>query len=360
MRLAKITFLLVAAAGLLQAGCGDSDSGSATGAADRAPSAEEIEVGALLAEIRGLYRVAAERYEAGDAASAADHAQHPPEVVSTVGPDLEQMAPGSSEELERAVRNAAAAAGTKQPASEVQAALDAATRATATAEREAMGETANSDAYRGSLIARLLSTAAHEYEEAVADNRVRQPVEYEEAFGFLGEAAAMYRAIAGAVAEKSAAEKEEIDEAFTALQQALPSGDPPRRPAPLEEVERNATLIGAELEETVGAIPEAQSDPQEVSANIEKLLDEVIATYDPANPQAAAELVAEAYLENYETIEGAVIEAAPDINEQLEPLLGAELRKRIREGAPVAEIRAMVARAKELLAQGVAAVEKGG
>jgi hypothetical protein len=140
----------------------------------------------------------------------------------------------------------------------------------------------------------------------------------------------------------------------------MPSGEPTDSPAPLAEVEEQAQLIGAELVETVGARPVQESDPKAVQAEIERLLDEIVSTYEAANPDAAAELAAEAYLQNYETIEPGVIDAAPDVNSALEPLLGAELRKRIREGASKAEIEAMVRRAKQLLAEGVKALESQG
>lgn len=167
----------------------------------------------------------------------------------------------------------------------------------------------------------------------------------------------MYRDLAPRVRAKSEAEAAEIDEAFEQLAGAMPSGDPPARPVALEDVERAAKLIGAELEETVGAKPVEDADPKAVAERIEELLDEIASTYDPSNPESAAELAAEAYLENYETIEAGVIEAAPAVNEQLEPLLGAELRKRIREGATPAEVQRMTRRAKQLLGEGVAAVE---
>jgi hypothetical protein len=82
----------------------------------------------------------------------------------------------------------------------------------------------------------------------------------------------------------------------------------------------------------------------------------LVAEYEDA---AAAELSTEAYLENYELIEGEVIEKAPDINSELEPLLGARLRRRLQEGASVPEIRQMVARAKKLLAEAVEAPGEG-
>ena len=365
MRLAGFALLFAASAGFLQAGCGDSGSdggaGSDTSAAAVTASGEDIEIGAMLAQIRGHYRAAVERYEAGDRASAVKHAEHPArEILDSLRPDLEKAAPGSSEPLGRALRQVLAAVEANKPSRLVEDRIDSASAATVEAERQAVGETARSDSYRGSVIASLTSTAAHEYEEAVKGSRVVELIEYQDGYGFFREAAGIYRLIAPAVEERAAEEAEEIEAAFRALQKAIPSGARPPRAAPLEDVERNATLVGAELEETVGAKPAGESDPAAVRAKIEGLLDDVVASYDPAQPDRAAELVAEAYLENYELIEGAVIEAAPDVNRELEPLLGAELRKRIREGAPPAEIRSMVARAKQLLAQGVSALEEAG
>ena len=80
-------------------------------------------------------------------------------------------------------------------------------------------------------------------------------------------------------------------------------------------------------------------------------------TYEAGDADAAAELSAEAYLENYEVIEAGVIDAAPDVNEELEPLLGADLRKEILAGAPVEDVEAMVERAKTLLAKPLKALE---
>jgi hypothetical protein len=368
LRQARSVLLLATLAGLLQVGCGDSSSDDATGSeagsegsAAVAPSAEEIEVGGLLAQIRGHHRAAIERYDAGDRRAALKHAQHPArEVLSAVRPELEKAAPGASAALTRSLKGVAAAVKAGQPAGKVEDSVDTAAEATRAAERQVVGETADSEAYRGSVIASIASTAAHEYEEALDGDRIARLDEYQDGFGFVREASAMYRSIAPQVEEQSAKEAEEIDEALTSLEQAIPSGDRPARPAPLEDVERSATVIGAELEETVGAKLAGESDPKEVRAKIEELLDMVVAAYEPGSPDQAAELVAEAYLENYEVIEAAVIKAAPQVNAELEPLLGAELRKQIRDGAPPTEIRAMVARAKRLLAQGVAALEGGG
>ncbi|HXG39441.1 MAG TPA: hypothetical protein VNJ28_00730, partial [Candidatus Limnocylindrales bacterium] len=235
--------------------------------------------------------------------------------------------------------------------------FEAVARLTEEAEAAVLGDVAASPAYRGSVVAALLGTAAHEYEEAVGGGAIRELVEYQDAYGFAGEARRLYAAIEAAVRAASDEEADEIEEAFGVLAEALPGPTPPGTLVPVERVEEAAALVGHELEETVGARPLQEADLEAVASEIRHLLDEIVAAYRAGDAERAAELAAEAYLENYEVIEASVIEAAPDVNAELEPLLGAELRRRIGAGAPVEEIERMVARAKELLDRAVEAVE---
>jgi hypothetical protein len=345
-------------------GCGSdeksSDGGEPTAAAAKAEvDGEQVTFGSLVAQIRGHHRAALERHHAGDRAASLKHANHPAkEILDSIQPELEQPSPETVESLTRALRAVPAAIRNGSNA-EVTDAVTAAAAQTREAETAVVGETAGTDAYRGSVIAHITAVAAHEYEEALDGDKIALEDEFQDGYGFIQEAQDLYRTIEPRVKDAAEHEAAEISEALEKLDAAMPSGEAPANPAPLEDVEGAAKLVGAELEETVGARPVEQSDPAAVQAEIERLLDEIAETYDPAQPDAAAELVAEAYLQNYETIEAGVIEAAPDVNAALEPLLGAELRKRIREGASKAEIAAMVRRAKQLLAQAVEAVESG-
>jgi hypothetical protein len=352
---------MAAAATLTATGCGNDEQaadGDGTGSARATEvSGEQVEFGSLVAQIRGHHRAALDRHGVGDVAAARKHANHPAEeVLDSIRPELEEPSPETVASLTKALAAVPAAIrnGTKTDVSNAIAAAAAQTRA---AERAVVGEAAASDAYKGSVIAAVTAVAAHEYEEALSGDRIVREDEFQDGYGFIQEARALYRQLEPRVKEKSEQEAAEITEAFEALAAAMPSGEAPADPAPLAEVEEAARLVGAELEETVGATPAQESDPQAVRAEIERLLDEIVETYDPAQPDAAAELAAEAYLQNYETIEAGVIEAAPDVNAALEPLLGAELRRQIRAGASAAEIEAMVNRAKALLARGVRALE---
>jgi high-affinity iron transporter len=106
-----------------------------------------------------------------------------------------------------------------------------------------------------------------------------------------------------------------------------------------------------------GSSHESAEDPVAVVDDINALLDDAVAAYEAGDKDEAAELVATAYLDNYEHIEEAVEEEAGDLNDALEPLLGAELRRQIEMDVPASEIEALVSEAQDLLAQAAQVLE---
>jgi hypothetical protein len=327
-----------------------------SGQASPAPvDAEAVRVGAALEQVRGHHLAALELYRAGDTTGALAHATHPvAEIIDSVRSDLTD--PGAdAAALETALQAVITAAeGTSEDA--LAAAIDAADVAVQSA-FDAVAGTAPSTAYVGSVISSLLATAAHEYSEAVVDGAVVETVEYQDAYAFIQRAHDLYHSIESEVVAADAHEAEEIEEAFDALIAALPSAVPPATLASIEDVEAAAALIGHELEEVVGALPVTEADPAAEQAAIEALLDDLLELVASDQRDAAAELAAEIYLEHYEVIEAGIIAVAPEINAELEPLLGAGLRQLIRDGESLETITASVEHAKDLLAQAVEALE---
>jgi hypothetical protein len=315
-----------------------------------------VAIGAALAQMRGHHNASLQLHEAGDTNGAMAHASHPAaEILESIRSDLD-AAGAPTDELAAALQAVQATAEGDDSAAH-QAAIVAATAVIDQAEAAVAGDHLESPAYIGSVIASVLQTAGHEYEEAVTDGAIDLLIEYQDAWAFTQEAFDQYATIEEAVTTASEEEADEIQEAFETLFLALQGVEPPSTIRDVEEIEAAAALIGHELEETVGALPVSESDPAEEQEAIEALLDQIVDLVASGDREAAAELAAEAYLEHYEVIEGAVIDAAPEINEQLEPLLGAELRRQINEGATLEEIQAMVDQAKGLLAQAVEALE---
>ena len=356
-------FLVLLLIPALLSACGegaDSATGTAGGDGHEAgvEDAEAIGFGEALAQIRGHHLVSLELYEDGDEQGAAVHAGHPiHEILDSVSSELDEHAPDIAEDLTERLNAGSQAIEDGAPAEDLAAIYEETASITESAEEAVVGESSSESSYKGSVVAALLATAGHEYEEAVGDGGIRLVVEYQDGYAFVNEARRLYDEIAPEVESAAAEEAEEIEEAFEALDGAFASPQPPKQPVDVLDVTSGTELIGHELEETVGATPVEESDPEAIVAEIEELLDEIVETYEAGDADAAAELAAEAYLENYEVIEAEVIELAPEVNEELEPLLGADLRRQISAGASVEEIEQMVARAKELLADALEAIE---
>jgi len=355
--------LLVLVASLSLGACAEPETPSAAApehSEAQAESGEMIAFGEALAQIRGHHLASLELYKAGDNKGASLHAGHPiAEILDSVRSELGEHDPELAQSLAEALEAGAAAVTGDKPADEVAAAFDRAEQATGRALTEVVGDESQSAAYQGSVIALLLDTVVNEYDEAVGDDGLRLLAEYQDGYAFTREARNLYGDIAAEVEAASAEEAEEIESAFKELEKALPSVQPPKRLALKLDVKSAAELVALELEETVGAEPVEQSDPADVVARIEGLLGEIAKTYAAGDADAAAELSAEAYLENYELIEAEVIELAPEVNEELEPLLGADLRRQIQAGASQEEIESMIARARVLLHDALEAVEEG-
>jgi hypothetical protein len=337
-------------------GASPTPSSQPSGQASPAPvDPEAVRIGAALEQIRGHHLASLELFEAGDATGSLAHATHPvAEIIDSIRSDLGEAGVDAAA-LEATLQGVIAAAqGTSAEA--LQTAIDAADAAVHGASDKVDGSDA-SNSYVGSVIASLLSTAAHEYSEAVVDGAVVETVEYQDAYAFVSRAHGLYHSIEADVVAADAHEAEEIEEAFEVLEGAFPAVQPPATLTSIEDVEAAANLIAHELEEVVGALPVTEADPAAEQAAIEALLDEVLSLVESNDREAAAEVVAEIYLEHYEVIEAGVIAVAPDINAELEPLLGAGLRQQIRDGESLADITASVERAKTLLAQAVEALE---
>lgn len=109
-----------------------------------------------------------------------------------------------------------------------------------------------------------------------------------------------------------------------------------------------------------GSDSEAAADEVDVDATvaeIDRLLDEMLVAYEAGETEEAGDFAAEAYLDNYEHLEHAVEEVDEDLNEELEELLGTEMRAAISDDVPATELRSMVEEARTLLVDAVEAIE---
>lgn len=340
-------------------GAGTSASGavpSTSAGSSAAPAADAVAFGTALGKIRGHLYVAQTLYGAGDQPGALAHAALPLEVLPLVKSEIVSLG-GDATGVEAALKHVVDAITAKAPANQVSAAITAVEGLIADAEVSVVGPTSATPAYRGSVVASLLAAVAGEYEEAFADGTIKEPDKYREGFGFLHAAEGIYITLEPAVRSTNPHEADQITAALAILDKALPAATPPATVTPLKDVQAATAAIGHELEDSVHALPVNASDPKVVVADIGRLLDEMLTAYRAGKADPAADIAAEAYLEHYELIEGSVLAKAPAINAELEPLLAAMLRQKMREGAPVADVEQLVARAKKLLADALVVLE---
>jgi DNA anti-recombination protein RmuC len=99
---------------------------------------------------------------------------------------------------------------------------------------------------------------------------------------------------------------------------------------------------------------EAQATPAQAVAEIGEVrtaLDRAVASLKAGNARQAEETVAEGYLQHFEKVEGPLEKVDGELNESLEEAISTDLRQRIKRGASLTEVRAMVGRVKADLAE---------
>jgi hypothetical protein len=75
-------------------------------------------------------------------------------------------------------------------------------------------------------------------------------------------------------------------------------------------------------------------------------LDQGLAAFKAGDKARAQELVSEGYVEHFEEVEGPLEKVDHDLKEKLEETIAMGIRDKIKEGAPVAEVEALVGQAK--------------
>jgi predicted secreted protein with PEFG-CTERM motif len=129
---------------------------------------------------------------------------------------------------------------------------------------------------------------------------------------------------------------EEIEEFYTDLWAAY---DKRATPSEIE------TLVGGiihEIDEMLGV----ESEESELSGyvdTIKSLLEETREEYANSNTDVALSLATKAYLDNFEFLEGPLVESGEgELMEEVEIMLREELRNMIKEGAPVSEVNSQI------------------
>lgn len=173
-----------------------------------------------------------------------------------------------------------------------------------------------------------------EYVDAVEDGQIVNQVEYDETVAFLSRAQSLYSSNSDALSALSASDASSLGSILDEIDSIVVSyGD----------TARVTTLVSQGLT-SVGALQDLSGETVEENlldyvSEIRRLLEDARIEYRQGNTDLALNFVREAYLDNYEFLEGPLDDAGErDLMLEVETLMREELRDRMRAGAPAAEI----------------------
>ena len=174
-----------------------------------------------------------------------------------------------------------------------------------------------------------------EYVDAVADGKITNQVEYDETVAFLTRAQSLYASNSDMFSELSASDTSRLGSILDEIDSIVTSyGD----------ATKVVTLVSEGLDivktlQDISGEADVETNLLDYVSEIRRLLEDARIEYREGNADLASKLVREAYLDNYEYLEGPLDDAGErELMLEVETLMREELRNRMKTGAPVAEI----------------------
>jgi hypothetical protein len=202
---------------------------------------------------------------------------------------------------------------------------------------EIAGEASERREFRASVVVALLGRTATAYATAVTTEDLG---DYQVAY-------ATARAAAD-VSSEIEDRPSELVEKLSALAAAFPSPEPPAllaRPETIAEVVESAIDVAAA--ELGARLPGSGLD--EALVRIDRLLDDVVSSYERGVAPLSARLAASLFVRTYDPIRLQLAEERPDLEPRVTELLGVEIRRGINDGMEATGLRALADEARALM-----------
>ncbi len=305
--------------------------------------AERLDLAAGLEEALGHFWALELNLDENNAELAVVHATHPvAELYDAMKPTLASTDPALDRLMADTLEGLADRASTDVSRAEAQRAIEDAKGVIESARTAVVGDALASDpVFKMKLMKGLLETSVAEYGEAVENGQITEMAEFQDGSAFVWRAGVIYGEIQDSIENRHAAE--EIDGFFEDVDDAYDRLAPPSQVATLTNgIIRELDEIMGTGEGPAGAMDEGAKLDAYV-ATIRQLLEDARAEYRAGNNDLALSYVTKAYLDNYEFLEGPLVEAGErDLMVEVEELMREELRTMIRNGEPVADVEAQI------------------
>ena len=194
-----------------------------------------------------------------------------------------------------------------------------------------------------SILINLLKTAESEYEVGIANGTITNIAEYQDAQGFISAADELLNKTTSSLNQTMANKFAEIKDSFQELKIAINNKD---------DASQISTIIN-NITNTIPNILNVQTSElailvgtdivsSEYINNIRTLLNKSIENAKKGNYQSAESLVIEAYLDNFEFLEGEIATHDESLMKNTEGLLREQLRNLIQGKADIDDIQKMI------------------
>lgn len=296
---------------------------------------DKLSFAGSLEETLGHFWAIEQNLDDNNAELALVHATHPiAELYASMKPDLKEANPEFDEKMQKTLMDLGKKTGSDVTREDAQIAIDEAKEIIEQARILIVGEELSQDTiFKAKLIQGSLKTSIGEYEEGVKNGQIEMMAEFQDGSAFVWRSQQVFDEIKSDLSEHEA---EEIEEFYSDLWDAYDKRSDP------EQVATFANGIINEIGEAIGEETE-ETDLLTYVENIRNLLNQIKVKYAEGDKDTALSLATKAYLDNYEFLEGPLIELdQKELMEEVEIMLREDLRDMIKTGEPSSKVDAHI------------------
>ena len=195
-----------------------------------------------------------------------------------------------------------------------------------------------------SVLINLLKTAESEYGIGIVNGTITNLAEYQDAQGFISSANKLYNKTINDNKNQTMINKfSEIKDSLNKLNTSMINKEDAQQISTITNNISNTIPTILNIQPTdLAILVSTEREPSEIINNIRSLLGESVENVANGNYQKAEALVIDAYLDNFEFIEGEIAKHDESLMTDTEVLLREQLRNLIQEKLGIEEIQKMV------------------
>ena len=304
----------------------------ATGFVDQ----EKLDFAAGLEEALGHFRAIELNLDERNAELAVIHATHPiAELYDSMSPQLSAADPALDDQFRTTLVDLKDTASVDVSRAQAQAALEDAKDLVEDVRTAVVGDELSNDAFfKLRLMKSLLDTSIAEYKVAIVDGQIGEMAEFQDGYAFVVRSQVIFGEVRTAV---SATDAGDIDALYVEILTAYNDMSDPAI------VDSLTSGVISRIDSITG---DSATGLLDYVANIRTLLADARAEYIKGTEDSTAlalSYATKSYLDNYEFIEGPLIDAGErDLMVEVELMMREDLRNLIKQGAPTSQVAGLI------------------